>query len=139
MKNLAIYGVMAWAIAVFSWPVHGEEKLSPLSVSGATTVTTAKAKELFSRKTIFVDVRNDADWQAGRIPGAQHLDLRKNFTEETLAAKVKKEEAVVFYCNGEKCLRSSEAAALAAQWGYSKIFYYRDGFPAWQAAGYPVE
>ena len=50
-----------------------------------------------------------------------------------------KDEAVVIYCNGEKCMRSSKACAQAVEWGFTNISYFRDGFPAWKAAGYPTE
>lgn len=116
-----------------------EEKISPMTVPGAKTVTAAEAKGLFDQGGLFVDVRNDKDWEAGRIPDALHLDLHKGFDEAALTKAAKKEEPVVFYCNGEKCLRSSEASAKAVGWGFSKVYYFRDGFPGWKAAGYPVE
>lgn len=112
---------------------------SPLTVAGATTVDTAKARALFDQGVAFVDARKDSDWEAGRIPGAIHLDVKKALTEEALAAEVKKDEPVVFYCNGKKCHRSSKASAMAVGWGWKKVYYYRDGFPAWKAAGNPVE
>lgn len=112
---------------------------SPTTVEGATTVDTAKARELFDAEVAFVDTRKNSDWDAGRIPGAIHLDVKKVLSPETLEAEVKKDEPVVFYCNGHKCLRSSKASALAVSWGWSKVYYYRDGFPAWKAAGNPVE
>ncbi|MFZ5593132.1 MAG: rhodanese-like domain-containing protein [Pseudomonadota bacterium] len=116
------------------------DKISPMTVNGAKTVDAAKAKALFDKKVVFVDTRNDKDWDAGRIPGAMHLDINKGaFTKDTLGAKVKKDQEVVMYCNGEKCLRSSEAAEQAVGWGFTKVYYFRDGFPAWQDAGYPVE
>ena len=65
--------------------------------------------------------------------------MKKAFSPESLEAEVKKDEPVVFYCNGHKCLRSSKASALAVSWGWNKVYYYRDGFPAWKAAGNPVE
>lgn len=116
-----------------------EDKISPESVTGATTVDTSKAKELFDRGVVFVDVRSNKDWDAGRIPGAEHLELKSNYSEASLGGVVGKDGEVVLYCNGHKCLRSSEAAEMAAAWGFKKLYYYRDGFPAWQGAGYPVE
>ena len=68
-----------------------------------------------------------------------HLELKKQFNEQSLSAVVGKDEAVVFYCNGEKCLRSSEATQKAVDWGFTKVYYYRDGFPAWKDANNPVE
>ncbi|MCP3671006.1 MAG: hypothetical protein GY814_11350 [Gammaproteobacteria bacterium] len=52
--------------------------------------------------------------------------------------QVSQEEPVVFYCNAEKCDRSSWGAALALEWGWKKIYYFRDGFPAWSKAGLPL-
>ena len=135
---------VAWTIsAILMFSTSGTfaaEKISPMTVTGATTVDTATAKSLFDKKVIFVDPRNDKDWDAGRIPGAVHMDINKGaFTKDTLGVKVKKDQEVVMYCNGEKCLRSAEAAEKAISWGYSKVYYYRDGYPAWQAAQYPTE
>jgi len=113
--------------------------VSPMSVAGAETVDVDKAKALFDQGALFIDVRSDKDWNAGRIPDAVHLELKKVFSEETLGAEAGKGDPVVFYCNGENCLRSSDAAKKAVSWGYTNVYYFRDGFPAWKAAGYPVE
>lgn len=125
-------GLMMGAAAV-------EAKESPMSVSGATTVDTAKAKTLFDKGVQFVDVRSDKDWGAGRIPGATHLELNKAFSEGSLSKVVKKDQDVVIYCNGPECMRSSEATEKAVKWGFKKIHYYRDGYPAWKKTGNPTE
>jgi len=114
-------------------------KLSPEVVKGATTINTKTAKSLFDQGVVFIDVRKDKDWQAGRIPGAEHLELHKVFNEASLGKFVKKNQMVVFYCNGPKCLRSSHASAEAVKWGFTKVNYFRGGFPAWKEAGLPVE
>ena len=108
-------------------------------MDGATTIDTAKARQLFEQDVAFVDTRKNSDWDAGRIPGAIHLDVKKVLSPETLAEEVPRDEPVVFYCNGHNCLRSSKASRLAVSWGWSTVYYYRDGFPAWKAAGNPVE
>jgi rhodanese-related sulfurtransferase len=118
---------------------NASDKISPQAVDGATTVSAAEAKDLFDNGTLFVDTRKDKDWNAGRIPDAVHLDVKKVLSEDTLSNEVKKDEAVVMYCNGESCMRSSKASAMAVEWGFSKVYYFRDGFPAWKSAGYPVE
>lgn len=118
-------------------PASGEE--SPLAVNGATTISAAAARTLFEKGAVFVDVRKDSDWDAGRIPGAVHIELKNKFSETALSAVVKKDQEVVFYCNGSSCPRSSQASASAVGWGFTKVHYFRDGFPAWQTAGYPVE
>lgn len=112
---------------------------SPMEVPGAKTIDAAAAKQMFDKGVPFVDVRSNADWDAGRVPGAHHLELKTGYSAETLGKVVAKDSEVVIYCNGESCMRSSEACAKAAGWGFTKLYYFRDGLPAWQSAGYPVE
>ena len=112
---------------------------TPESVSGATTVDAAAAKQLFEQEAAFVDLRKDPAWNAGRIPGAIHLDFKQAFSQEALANEVAIGEAVVFYCSGIHCPRSAKASQKALEWGYSRVYYFRGGFPAWQQAGYPIE
>ncbi len=137
-RVLSIFSAMVLSLAMMGLAT-AEDKTSPEAVAGATTVDTAKAKELFDRGVVFVDVRSNKDWDAGRIPGAEHLELKSNYSEASLSGVAGKDKEVVLYCNGHKCLRSAEASEMAAAWGFKKIYYYRDGFPAWQGAGYPVE
>jgi len=139
MKKSVITFVSALAMIGFMSFSNAAGKVSPTSVDGATSVSAAEAKALFDKGAAFIDTRKDKDWNAGRIPDAIHLDVKKALSEDSLAKEVKKGEAVVMYCNGESCLRSSKGSAMAVSWGYSKVYYFRDGFPAWKAAGYPVE
>jgi rhodanese-related sulfurtransferase len=112
---------------------------SPVSIEGAKSVDAAQAKALFDKGALFVDVRSDKDWAAGRMPDAVHLELKKVFTEESLGKVAKKTDPIVIYCNGASCDRSSKATASAVGWGYTNVHYYRLGFPDWKSAGYPTE
>ncbi len=120
-----------------SFAVLAEE--AAMNIDGATTVDAAKAKELFDQGALFVDPRRETEYEAGRIPDAVSLELKSVFSEAALAEHAKPDDAVVFYCNGPKCPRSAKCSELAVSWGYKQVFYFRDGFPAWQDAGYPVE
>lgn len=117
------------------------KKDAPMTVEGATTVNAKQAKDLFDEGVLFVDPRRDSDWAAGRIPDSEHLELNTNFSETSLldAADGDKTAKIVFYCNGPKCSRSAKCATQAVSWGFTNIFYFRDGFPKWKAANYPVE
>lgn len=112
---------------------------TPESVPGATTVDAAAAKQLFDQEAAFVDLRKENVWNSGRVPGAIWLDFKNSFDEATLTDEVDKDEKLVFYCSGVRCPRSSKAAIKALAWGYTDVYYFRDGFPAWKTAGYPVE
>jgi rhodanese-related sulfurtransferase len=118
----------------------GEEgEISPTEIVGATTIDAAAAKMLFDRGVPFVDVRGDSDWSIGHIPGAVHLDLDDEFSEPNLVVVVGKDQEVVIYCMGPRCLRSSEACSQAVSWGFRRVYYFREGLPAWKAAGYSIE
>jgi len=128
----------------------GSSYTSPESVPGAETVDAAKAHQLWQDRAWFVDPRKPGEYEAGRIPGALNIEYDPDpnqasglpdqaLTAASLEAEVPKNEPVVFYCNAESCDRSSWAAALAAEWGWEKVYYFRLGYPAWTKAGYPVE
>jgi rhodanese-related sulfurtransferase len=126
--------LFGYATISFAGGVEG-----PAAVDGATTVDVAEATKLFENEVAFIDVRKDKDWEAGRIPEAYHLDVKKGFSEVSLSKIVNKNDAVVFYCNGIKCLRSAVATEKAISWGYTNVKYFRTGFPSWRSSGNPVE
>ncbi len=113
--------------------------VSPTEVEGATTVDATKAKQLFDQGVPFVDVRSANSYNDGYIPGAVHLNWAGGFSKAKLAKVAKKKREVVIYCDGYRCNRSSYACKKAVSWGYKKVYYFRDGYPGWKAAGYPVE
>jgi TolB-like protein/rhodanese-related sulfurtransferase len=112
---------------------------SPTEVAGAITVDPAAAKALFDRGVPFVDVRTQARWDLGRVPGSVLLDLKTDFNEANLLEVAGQDEEVVIYCEGPKCLRASQACARAVGWGFTKVYYLRLGFPGWKSAGYEFE
>lgn len=130
---------MSIALFLVTPLIAAEKPDSPLTIAGAVTIDAQQAKKLFDEGVTFIDVRKNKDWDAGRIPGAEHIELKKIFTNKSLSEIVKKDQKVVIYCNGAKCLRSSIASASAVKWGFKKVNYFRDGIPAWIAAKYPVE
>ena len=140
MKKIYHYLAIVFVVSLVnaSLALAGDE-ISPMMVDGAKTVTTKEAKKLFDDGALFIDVRKDKDWNAGRVSDAVQLNIKTVLSEETLSAEMKKGDPAVVYCNGERCLRSSNAAKKAVAWGFTNIYYYRDGFPAWKSAGYPVE
>ena len=140
MKKLYNYFSIMFILSLISAPLaFAGDKISPTTVDGAKTVTTEEAKKLFDDGVLFIDVRKDKDWNAGRISDAVQLNIKTVLSEETMTAEMKKSDPAVIYCNGERCLRSSDACKKAVAWGFTNIYYYRDGFPAWKTAGYPVE
>jgi len=142
MRNiLHAVSIAALMLVIYVTPssVYAAKKISPETVDGATTVSTQEAKQLFDRGITFIDVRSNRDWEAGRIPGAIHIELKHELTDESLGAVVRKDQPVVLYCNSIGCMRSSHASQKAVSWGYTKVYYYRLGFPDWKRAGYAIQ
>ena len=112
---------------------------SPEHVNGAVTTSLQQAKTLFDEGMTFVDVRNIRLYTRKHIPGAHHLDLKKDFNETSLSKLVKKDQPFVIYCSGVKCGRSFRASTRAISWGFTRVHYFRGGIVAWKKAGYPLK
>jgi rhodanese-related sulfurtransferase len=80
-----------------------------------------------------VDVREDYEWEAGRIEGARHLELGRVAAE---AASIDKQAPVVFYCRVGS--RSAMAATAFRQAGY-EAYSMRGGLVAWDRQGLGLE
>lgn len=109
----------------------------PKAVPGAQTVDTQQAKQLLDKGATFVDLRNSRKWRAGHVPGAIHLEFRKVFSEAALGQHVGKEQAVAFYM--DRCGRCAKAVEQAVAWGYTNVYFFRDGMRGWAKQGFPVE
>jgi rhodanese-related sulfurtransferase len=118
--------------------VSRADNLAPDDIEGAHTISTATAKLFFDKGYPFIDVRGLDDFNMGHIPGAYHLSIRSDFKEQNLHAVVKKDQPAVIYCNGISCMGSSIATQKAIEWGWTNIFYYREGIKDWKQQNYPV-
>ncbi len=114
-------------------------EVAPPKVTGATRVDTMLAKNIFDQGVTFVDVRSEADYKGGHIEGAKNLNIKEGFTSDALSAIVSKDKPVVFYCDGTLCAGSAEAAKKALEWGWTKVFYFRDGLAGWTRANLPTK
>lgn len=109
-------------------------------VEAATKIDAATAKALHDRGNVtFVDVRASVDFGWGHVPSAINLSLVTDLSKANLSAVVDKGDEVVFSCHGEHCPYSAYASAKALAWGFTHVYYFAGGFPAWEEAGYPVE
>ena len=85
---------------------------------------------------LFVDVREDEEWNAGRAKGAVHLG--KGIIERDIESRVPDRSAeIVLYCGGG--FRSALAAESLEKMGYQRVFSMAGGWRAWVDAGAPVK
>lgn len=83
-----------------------------------------------------IDVREDGEWDAGRLPQAIHLG--KGVIERDIERAIPDTAApIVLYCGGG--YRSALAAKNLQDMGYTNVISMDGGFSGWRAAGYPLE
>ena len=80
-----------------------------------------------------IDVREDYEYDAGRVAGARHVELNLVASE---AETIERDRPVVFYCRVGS--RSSMAAGAFRQAGY-EAYSMDGGLVAWQEQGLPLE
>lgn len=124
---LSLLCVVAWAEA-------------PMVIDGATTVGLNKAKSLYDDGAVFIDVRDRQSWSLGHIEGAVNLDFNANeFSVLYLSEDLDRATPIVFYTSSSLNIRSAMASFFATNWGYTNVYYFREGFYSWMAADLPVE
>lgn len=91
------------------------------------------ASRVESRSVALVDVRSDAEWNAGRIPGAQHHFLGR--LPDTFTS-IPSDKPVVLQCQGGT--RSAIAASILQAAGRD-VINMSGGFAKWRRDGLPVD
>lgn len=136
-RSLALLGLLLFAAARAS---ADEKPYAPQSIPGAVIVTAEEVAEMILTRTdlILVDSRKKPEYTKGHIEGAVNL-LNTTMQREALEGVCPNKGApIVFYCNGERCLRSSDAVRKAMEWGYRNVFWFRGGWKEWTDKRLPV-
>ncbi|GGS25700.1 rhodanese-like domain-containing protein [Deinococcus knuensis] len=103
---------------------------------GAATYTTIPVQDLRAaqqRGEYVLDVRTDAEYAGGHVPGATLLplaDLGSRINE------VPRDRPVYVICRSGN--RSAQASAQLVKAGYTQVYNVDGGMNAWTAAGYPT-
>jgi len=94
------------------------------------------ARRLRHVHAVLVDVREDHEWDAGRLPGAMHLgkgvierDIETTFPDPATP--------IVCYCGGG--YRSVLVCESLERMGYTNVQSLKGGYRGWVDAGLPVE
>ena len=131
---------------------------TPATAEVAETVDTAKLQALMAAQpnTLLIDVYKrqylngqfidseahanlpGSHWLANTGDGALDAQWSGYFSRhlERLSAG-DRQRPIVFYCRSD-CWLSWNAVKRATALGYSRLYWYRDGLDAWEAAGLPV-
>lgn len=108
-----------------------EYKLSGLTLA---TLPQMSVRDLYGKITGFqvLDVRREAEWQAGHIEGALWWPLDR-FSSEL--PQIEREEPIAVHCKSG--YRSAIATSLLLRAGYQNVTNIVGGFDAWREAGLP--
>lgn len=121
-------------------PVMAEKPTAPEQVTGTVRVDADQVIMLITSNPdlVVIDARKEAEYIKGHIQDAVSL-LNVDMTAEKLAQIAPdKSTPLLFYCNGERCLRSSKASARAVSWGYKTVYWFRGGWNEWLKLGLPI-
>ena len=148
MKNVVSQqkrSATSWLAMLFlclaSTVTASESYTSPESIEGAQKIDAEKLIGLVNqdKARIIIDSRISSDRKLGYIPGSISLPDTETSCESLARVIPQKSDPVVFYCNGPKCRRSDNAVVIAADCGYTNIYWFRGGIEAWRANNYPIK
>jgi rhodanese-related sulfurtransferase len=119
---------------------HAEKPIAPESLHGVVKVDAEQAIELILNRPelLVIDSRRQDEYDKGHIEGAINV-LDTELAEDILEMHAgDRKRPLLFYCNGARCLRSSNASRKARDWGYSEIYWFRGGWQEWRQKNYPI-
>ncbi len=100
------------------------------------TIEEYRSRRAAGELLVLVDVREDHEWDATRIPGALHLG--RGVIERDIEARwPDRAVPLVLQCGGG--YRSVLAAANLQSMGYTEVWSLAEGIRGWVARGLPLE
>jgi len=103
---------------------------------GVELLSASELQERLERgKVVILDVRPEAEYRAGHIPGAVSVPLEQL---DAIAPALPKRREAVAYCRGPYCVYADDAVRLLRSRGL-RARRLDVGFPEWRQAGLPVE
>ena len=114
---------------------EGFEKLCEEARSRVKELTIDDLRQKQSEGAEFhlLDVREDHEWEKGRIPGSRHLG--RGIIERDIETLIPNQEAeIILYCGGG--YRSALSADNLQRMGYQNVLSMAGGIRAWREAGH---
>jgi rhodanese-related sulfurtransferase len=110
----------------------------------ALLLVDASAANTLTRNLALIDSRESGDYFIGHIPGA--INLPQSCLETAFLPVMRfywpridpVAFPLVFYCYDKDCVRSRNAATLAARKGFADLRWYRVGALGWRQAKLPM-
>lgn len=133
-----------WAVGWNAVAPGGVSLLEPIPARAGRDprfIDHATAAQLWrEQRVLFVDVRNLAAWNQGRIPRAVYLpfdQLGEAWDRE--GARLLAAPELILYCDGPHCDLADRLSTQLASFGLAHIRIYEGGWGDWYASGLPRE
>jgi hydroxyacylglutathione hydrolase len=106
-----------------------------LPITKLAVLTVAQVRERLERgePLVVLDVRQDAEWAAGHVGAAQHIEAGALAGHDPGLPRM---APLAVHCGHEQ--RSATALSVLERHGYTNLHLIEGGWSAWQAAGYPA-
>lgn len=140
-SDLANKSIFFIILVLISSTLSAEEKPhAPEVIQGAITVTAEEAIDLILNNPdlIVIDARKKTEYVKGHIEGAINMLNTQMKAEDLEKVATDKTRAILFYCNGTRCMRSADAIRKAKSWGYTNLIWFRGGWTEWTDKRLPV-
>jgi len=128
--------------------VAGLGLFTPTEIKGVTRVTARQAFELNQKGARLVDVRTEREYNTKHAKGAilipygekslKALDFDPKADSFGGLSKLDKSQPVIFFCNGAECWKSYKASKVAAESGFTSVYWLRGGMPEWTTENLPT-
>ncbi len=123
---------------------------TPASLAGVKNVGAEEVKKLLDSGVPVIDTRVAAEYAEKTIKGAISLPYKEKSAKDAgfdasqdqfdlAKLPANKSAPLVFFCNSGECWKSYKASAVALKAGYTKVNWFRGGFPEWSGKGLPTQ
>jgi len=133
--------IVVFVLIIFTNSVSAESNpRAPESIQNVIIVSAEQLIETLLEKPdlLIIDSRKKSEYIKGHIEGSINIlntELKRADLERLSPDKSK---AILFYCNGARCLRSSDSINKAKKWGYNNLIWFRGGWKEWAEKRLPV-
>jgi rhodanese-related sulfurtransferase len=138
-RRLAVFATLAvlQSALLAAEKVHHQEIAAASGV--AITIDSENLIELYQSVPglRIVDSRLREDHALGHIENSHSLPVSETNCKTLSSLASDKDQALVFYCNGNGVDVSTEAVQIASNCGYKRLFWLSGGFIEWQDKDYP--
>jgi rhodanese-related sulfurtransferase len=102
-------------------------------------ITLAQAYQLFNSGVLFIDAREDYDFNEGHITSSINIPYYQFEDHKNKLNDIKMDDPIVTYCSGTDCDLSILLGNQLASMGYKNVYIFFGGWPEWISANYPTE